>query len=281
MVSFSTLKASILSALLIAPLSSCAAMLETEQRALVEGQRVLPPTGDKNRVYVEFSEQTGEGGDFEDRAYEALCAEVVERGYALASYDEADYVLWATLRCFERVGTEEGNKTLAALGGIAGGVAVGVAVHEATENPSVSLTGGFVANWFFTWLIEKLTQAEHWAMVLDVQLARRLDEEARSTIRIEDQHKIRNATVSSAAYGIVSSTEAAAGGQSVTKTTEITLPTVFLELEQRVVAEAKARRKSKPEVADALLERLVSGLASQLPKNRSLGLACKAQPTND
>lgn len=248
-------------------ITSCAS-LETKQRSLVDGLRVTPSSADHNRVYVDFSDQTGEGAEFEDSVYEAICNNVEARGYELARHDEADYVLWATLRCFEQTGTEGGNKTLAGLGGIAGGVAAAVVASEVTDNPAYVWTFGAGGGWFFGWLIERLTRTEHWAMAIDLQLARRLDEEAKKTIRVEDQSRIRSATISGFSSGVVDSVEGGSSGQDVTATTEVTLPTVFLELEQRVIVEATARRKTKEEVAEALLVRLANGLAAHLPRNR-------------
>lgn len=128
----------LLATLSLSTLSSCAATLDAKMQTLVPGQRLRPPGKDENRVYIEFQDQTGEGSDFENRVYEAICTKVEEKGYDIVNHDEADYVLWTTLRLFDRVGKDEGDKVLAGLGGIAGGVATGVVVAELTENERLS-----------------------------------------------------------------------------------------------------------------------------------------------
>lgn len=249
-------------------LASCAATLETKMQTLVAGQRVEPPKKERNRVYVDFGDHTGEGADFEERVYEAICDKVTGRGYDLVNHDEADYVLWATLRFYDRVGTEEGNKALAGLGGIAGGVAAGIVTAEATGNATASWVAGIGGGAITAWAIDKATQKTHWAMAIDVQLGRRLDEAAKKLIKVEDQRRIQSATISGLQSGIVASVEDGGSGQSVTASTEVTETTVFLELEQRVIAQATSRGKSKEEVAEALIERLSNGLAAQLPRYR-------------
>jgi len=261
--------ASVLLALIsTSALASCAATLETKMQTMVAGQRVDAPGKDRNKVYVDFGDHTGEGADFENRVYEAICDKVTERGYDLVNHEEADYVLWATLRFYDRVGTEAGNKTLARLGGIAGGVAAGIVTAEVTESPTAGWLAGVGSGWFLSFLIEKLTQKEHWAMAIDLQLGRRLNEEAKKLIRVEDQRRIQSATISGLQSGIVGTVEGGGSGQSVTTATEVTETTVFLELEQRVIAQASSRRKSKEEVAEALIERLANGLSAQLPRYR-------------
>lgn len=261
----------LVAALTASSMTSCALVppkLETKMQTMVAGQRVKPPSSGRNTVYVDFSDHTGEGGQFEDTVYESICNRVEERGYILANHDEADYILWATLRFFDEVGTEEGNQALANLGGIAGGVAAGALTYEMTDSAVAGWAAGAVGGFGTKYLIEKATQETQWAMAIDLQLGRRLDEEAKRTIKTEDQRRIANATVAGLGSGAVASMEAGSSGQSVTASTEVTETTVFLELEQRVIAQATSRRKSKDEVAEALIDRLANGLSSQLPRYR-------------
>lgn len=232
--------------------SGCAATIETKMQTLVAGQRVDPPKKDRNKVYVDFGDHTGEGADFEDRVYESICDKVTERGYDLVNHDEADYVLWATLRFYDRVGTEAGNKALAGLGGIAGGVAAGIVTAEVTNNATASWVAGMGGGAITAWAIEKATQKAHWAMAIDVQLGRRLDEAAKKMIKVEDQRRIQSATIGGLQSGIVGTVEGGGSGQSVTSSTEVTETTVFLELEQRVIAQATSRGKDKEEVVEAV-----------------------------
>src|SRR4051812_8950374 len=116
-------------------LSGCAAAnaetAHTELRYMVAGVRVDPPPAGHNAVYIEFQDQTGQGADFEDRIYHEIISGVEARGYVHAkSHDQADMVLWATLRIFTEAGTAEGDRALAGLGAIAGGVTAGPAPAE-------------------------------------------------------------------------------------------------------------------------------------------------------
>jgi len=250
-------------------LASCAATLDAKMQTLVAGQRVSPPGRDENSVYIEFQDLTGEGGGFEQLVYDAVCDKVVERGYEIVNHDEADYVLWATLRLFDKVGKEDGDKVLAGLGGIAGGVASGIVVSELTENATAAWVAGIGGGTLTAVAIDKMTEKDHWAMVIDLQLGRRLDEAAKRTIKVEDQSKIQSATIAGVQSGIVGTAEGGGSTQSVNKSTEIVEETVFLELEQRVVGQATSRRKSREEVAVALIDRVSNGLASNLPRYRS------------
>lgn len=259
----------LVAALSVSTFASCAATLETKMQTMVSGQRVNLPKKGCNKVFVDFSDHTGEGGDFEDRVYEAISTRVTERGYDLVSYaDEADYILWATLRFYDRVGSDSGNKALAGLGAIAGGVAAGIVTAEVTENSTAAWLAGIGGGALTGMVISNLTQKDQWAMAIDLQLGRRLDEEAKKTIKVEDQRRIQSATISGLQSGIVGSVEGGGSGQTVTANTEVVEATVFLELEQRVIAQATSRKKSKEEVAEALIERVSTGLSSQLPRIR-------------
>lgn len=255
--------------LLLGPLSTgCAATLDCKMQSLVPAQRVRPPGKEQNRVYIEFQDQTGEGSDFEQRVYDAICDKVAQKGYDVANHDEADYVLWATLRVFDKVGKEDGDKVLAGLGGIAGGVATGIVVGELTENATAAWLAGVGGGTVAALAIDKLTEKDYWAMVIDLQLGRRLDEAAKRSIKVEDQSKIQSASIAGIQSGIVGTAEGGGSGQSVTKSTEYVEDTVFLELEQRVLAQATSRGKSREEVAVALIDRVSNGLSSELPRYR-------------
>jgi hypothetical protein len=256
----------VVAALAVSTLWSCAATMETKMQTLVAGQRVDPPAKGRNKVYIDFGDHTGEGADFENHVYESICGKVVERGYDLVNHDEADYVLWATLRFYDRVGTEEGNKALAGLGAVAGGVAVGTVTAEVTGNATAGWLAGLAGGAGTGMAIEYFTRKDHWAMAIDLQLGRRLDEAAKRTIRVEDQRRIQSASIAGLQSGIVGSVEGGGSGQQTTASTEVTETTVFLELEQRVIAQATSSGKSKEDVANALIERISNGLASQLPR---------------
>ena len=78
-------------------------------------------------------------------------------------------------------------------------------------------------------------------MAIDVQLGRRQDEAAKRLIKVEDQRRIQSATISALQSDIVGTVEGGGSSQGVTSTTEVAETTVFLELEQRVIAQATSR----------------------------------------
>jgi hypothetical protein len=101
-----------LATLSVVSLASCksvmAATLDTELQTLVAGQRPRPPSAERNKVYLVFQDQTGESAEFQKSVRAKIRKNVEEAGYKLANYDDAHYVLWATLRIFTKTGTEDG-----------------------------------------------------------------------------------------------------------------------------------------------------------------------------
>ena len=66
-------------------LGGCAAATpqtaHTELRYMIAGIRVDPPSPGHNTVYVEFQDQTAQGGEFEDVVYHNIISGVEARGY--------------------------------------------------------------------------------------------------------------------------------------------------------------------------------------------------------
>jgi hypothetical protein len=257
-----------LTALPLGWLTSCAsvmpATLETEMQTLLAGQRPRPPSAERNKVYLVFQDQTGESVDFQKSVQAKIRKNVEEAGYKLANSDKADYVLWATLRIFTKTGTEEGNRKLAALGGIVGGAAVGTVAADATDSATVGWVSGIATGAGTAYAIEKLTEKDHWAMVVDLQLASRVDEEIRKTIRTEDQKRLFQLSAA-AIQGAASNLDVGGSATAQTASSERVETTFFAELEQRLAASASSRGKSKAEVAEAMADRLANGIANQLP----------------
>jgi hypothetical protein len=231
----------------------------TELRYMVAGVRVDPPPAGHNSVYVEFQDQTGQGGDFEETIYREIIAGVQARGYVHAkSHDQADMVLWATLRIFTEAGTAEGDKALAGLGAIAGGVGAATAVGVvAGRGPTQWVAGGagVVAG---AAIVGALTRETAYQMVIDLQLARKVEGGVKTSSASGGQSGLQQATVTTGEAG------GSAMGQS--KSQQMTENKVHFEMEQRVLAVASGRRLTQDVARTALVPKLVSGLKSALPR---------------
>jgi Enterobacterial TraT complement resistance protein len=252
--------AAALSALLAA---GCAAATtetaHTELRYMVAGVRVDPPATGHNTVYVEFQDQTGQGGDFEDQIYQEILAGVQGRGYVTArDHAVADYVLWATLRIFSEAGTQEGDRALAGLGAIAGGVTgaetMGAAGGGKTTEWAGALSGAAVGGM----AVAMLTKENAYQMVIDLQLAKKVEGGVQTDSSNGAKSQLRQATL---AVG-----EAAGSSMGQAKSQHVVETKVHFEMEQRVLAVASGRRLTQDTARLALMPKLVSGLKSALPR---------------
>ena len=251
-----------LGTLMIGSFGCAAATAETthtELRYMIAGVRVDPPEPGHNTVYVEFQDQTAQGGDFEDNVYHAVLQGVQDRGYVITKdHKKADLVLWATLRIFTEAGTAEGDRALAALGAIAGGVTGAVAVHAAGGGTAATWAGGgagAVGGYFIT----KVAMKENsYQMVIDLQLARKVKGGVQTESGSGSQSGLQQATVTLGESG------GSRMGQS--KSQHVVEQKVHFEMEQRVLALASGRRLEQMVARDALVPKIVSGLKSALPR---------------
>lgn len=233
----------------------------TELRYMIAGIRVDPPAPGHNTVFVEFQDQTAQGGDFEDLVYREVISGVESRGYInTKDHSKADYVLWATLRIFTEAGTEAGDRALAGLGAIAGGVtgaaAVGAAGGSGTAQWAGALAGGGAAGV----AVAMMTKKNAFQMVIDLQLARKVTGGVQTDSASGAQSGLRQATVTAGESG--GSTMGQSKAQRVVETK------VHFEMEQRVLAVADGTRLTQEIARAALIPKLISGLKSSLPRVR-------------
>jgi hypothetical protein len=249
--------------LCLAALAGCAASTaetaHTELRYMLAGVRVDPPATGHNSVYVEFQDQTGQGGDFEDTIYSEIVKGVQARGYVHAKdHSQADYVMWATLRIFTEAGTKEGDAALANLGAIAGGVAGAGATHAAGGGPLATWAGAVAGAGAAGVAVAMLTKENSYQMVIDLQLAKKVEGGVQTDTSSGGESGLAQVTL---ARG-----EAGASRMGQTKSQHMVETKVHFEMEQRVLALASGRRLTMETARAALVPKLISGLKSALPR---------------
>jgi len=243
--------------------SGCAAATKetakTELRYMIAGVRVDPPAPGHNLVYVEFQDQTAQGGDFEDFVYQQVLAGIQQRGYVTTKdHGKADMVLWATLRIFTEAGTPEGDRALAGLGAIAGGVA-GVTAMRAAGGGAGAQWAGAIGGAGAGFVIASMAMKENaYQMVIDLQLARKVAGGVQTESGSGAQSGLQQATITAGEAG--GSTMGQGKSQRMVETK------VHFEMEQRVLAIASGRRLEQTVARDALVPKLISGLKSALPR---------------
>jgi hypothetical protein len=231
----------------------------TELRYMIAGIRVDPPAPNHNTVYVEFQDQTGQGGDFEDTVYHEIVNGVTNRGYiAVKDHSKADYVLWATVRIFTEAGTEEGDKALAGLGAIAGGAAAAGAVSAAGARGATPFIAGVGAAGLAYAAVTVLNKKNAYQMVIDLQLARKVAGGVQTDSASSGQSGLQQGTV---AVG-----EAGGSSHQQSKSQHYVENKVHFEMEQRILAIADGTRLTMDVARAALIPKLISGLKSSLPR---------------
>lgn len=233
---------------------------DTQLSTMLPAKRVDPPRPGENSVWIEFQDQTGQGIDL----YDDLVLAVQSKGYEpVGDFETADYVLWATLRIFDKQ-DENFHSRLAALGGIAGGMAGAGAVYQATGNWWVAGGAGLGAGTAAGVVIAKATREVAWGMVVDVQLGKKVDggvEVERSTGRDADG-------TSATAMGTQIGAESGRSTDSESSSASMTETRTRFELEQRILASTKGRRMSREVAYDAITPRLRNALGSLLARAR-------------
>lgn len=232
----------------------------TQLSTMLPATRIDPPRPGQNSIWVEWQDQTGQGIDL----YNDVVRSVEEMGYrAVNDFEAADYALWATLRIFDRVDSSF-DERVAGLGGIAGGIAAGTAIGQATGNWGYGTAGGVAAGGLAAAGIAALTRQNEWAMVVDIQLGRRVEggvETGQTSSRDAD-------AIARTGMGTGMSAE---GGRSVdeqTRSQAFTETRARFELEQRIMARTGGTRMDRPVALDAMLPRLRNALSAQLPRAR-------------
>jgi len=231
----------------------------TELRYMIAGIRVDPPAPNHNTVYVEFQDQTAQGGDFEDTVYHEIVNGVTNRGYiAVKDHSKADYVLWATVRIFTEAGTEAGDKALAGLGAIAGGAAAAGAVSAAGGRGATPFVAGVGAAGLAYAAVTVLNKKNAYQMVIDLQLARKVEGGVQTDNASSGQSGLQQGT---ATVG-----EAGGSNHQQSKAQHYVENKVHFEMEQRILAVADGTRLTMDVARAALVPKLISGLKSSLPR---------------
>lgn len=234
---------------------------DTKIFPMLPSKRIDPPRQGQNTIWVEFQDQTGQNIDL----YDEIVDSVESRGYSLTNdFYEADYALWATLRMFDKK-DENFNSRMAALGGVAGGVATGVAVAEATDNwwygSAAGVAGGSVTGAAIGWA----TREAVWAMVVDVQLARKINDEG-----IETRREISTSSAAVSGTGMSTPGGIESGGE-VTRDSvsqEVVETRTRLEVAQRLLGESKGTRMDRATAQQAIMPRMSNSLQQLLPRAR-------------
>ncbi len=232
----------------------------TQLSTMLPATRIDPPRPGQNSIWVEWQDQTGQGIDL----YPDVVQAVEAMGYrAVNDFEAADYALWATLRIFDRVDSSF-DERIAGLGGIAGGIAAGTAIGQATGSWGYGTAGGVAAGGLAAAGIAALTRQNEWAMVVDVQLGRRVEggvETGQTASRDAD-------AVANTGMGTGMSRESGRSVDGQTRTQAFTETRTRFELEQRIMARTSGTRMDRSVAQDAMLPRLRQALSSQLPRAR-------------
>lgn len=246
-------------------LSGCAATAQSAQddtklSTLLPAKRVDPPAPGENSIWIEFQDQTGQGIDL----YNTIVNGVTAKGYEPTNdFENADYVLWATLRIFDKA-DEDFNERLAGLGAVAGGLATGTAVGSATNSWGYGTAAGVGAGAASGGIVAWATMKEQWAMVVDVQLGKKVSGGVvTNRTSGSDDESISN-TNGATPFG-------AEGGSSIdteTSSQTFTETRTRFELEQRILAYTEGTRMSRDVAYDAMAPRLENSLSSLLPRTR-------------
>lgn len=248
---------------ILLPITGCratASNAETSLHTLLPARRIDPPEAGKNTIYIEVQDQTGQGID--SFLYDEVVDGVEDRGYRLAnSFEDAEYVLWATVRIWDKA-DENFNQLVAGLGGVAGGLATAGVVSEATNNTLLT-SGAGVAGGLVTYVImEKLLMKNIYGMVVDVQLGKKVDGGVEITTDISKESTLDSVQGSPAGSGIDAArqidNDKSVGTYKETR--------VRAECEQRIVATAEGTRLRKDDGLDAIRERLRNSLTNMLAR---------------
>jgi hypothetical protein len=249
-----------------ASLAGCAATTDKESTSLAVALphvRLDPPRPGENVVYFDFRDLTGSG--LEEDGFDALERAILDRGWQVTrDYHEAYYVLWADVRLFDIAGTKAGDDGLSQLGAIGAGAAAGYGIARVTDNTLAGVVGGGVSYLAAREVFQSANSTAQYQMVIDLVLGRKVEGGVESHRSIERSFT----TASYTAVGHGQGGELALGTSRSTMAQELEERRVHHELEQRLIATTQGRRMTKDMARIELLERLVEGLKSQLPRVR-------------
>ena len=170
-----------LSLFLLLGVTGCKAA-EVGVDAMLRGAAIEAPAEGMNKIWIEFQDQTSQGGGFEDTMFETIQDAVEERGYEIVRDSaDANYALWATLRGFKQVGNAEAyDELLSGLGDVAGPMDN----SELDQSPRGGLGEGsgesLMGSGMTTGMKNTFTQTKYFLMVCDVQIGLSQEEEGAS-----------------------------------------------------------------------------------------------------
>jgi outer membrane lipoprotein SlyB len=231
-----------------------------------------PPVRGKNKVWVEFQDMSAQGGSFEDAIWEGAQDAVERRGYESVAFPEdADYVVWATLRMFDEVeDAETTNKAITGMGAVAGGVAGGVIGHNASGGSHDATTIGALAGGGVGGVVAaSLTRTKTFVMVVDLQISSRRDDAIVYKEAVGTEGDLDTTTAGSVSLdGGFGSTESGQTKIDSQSSASFVRESFFAEKEQRLMATAKGTSMNEEEAKDLLIPKIIDGLGGQLPRYR-------------
>jgi Enterobacterial TraT complement resistance protein len=256
------------------PLTSCAANRESAKTIIQwQGQvaRLQPGSVGENRVWVDFNDISGGTTDLRPQIERAINA----KGYVAAkSFDQADFVIWATVRFFDEV--NEDNKSIrdAALTGAVVGGAAGAVVgynSNATGGSQLGRTavgglGGAVVGAGIGAGIAMLTKESEYQLILDVQLARKISGGVETTVNASNQTSGKDASVGVSNNQLGASAQGAESDNKAGQSQQVTVKKLHLETENRLVASTKGTRLPKEEGIASIVAKLENAIPQLLPR---------------
>ncbi len=259
----------------LAVMTGCGATRETAKVDVVWQSpiaRLEPAEVGQDKVWIDFQNVTGGTDDLLPH----IEAAIIARGYHLAkSHKEADFVLWTTLRFFDKV--DENNSSArnaimagAVIGGAAGGVTGYASAAHRGINTGASTAGGVVGGAIIGagagYAINYFTSEEKFEMILDVQLGRKISGGVMTTEKSgtgnDAKDHVIGAAETNAGTLVQNSTNSATSGQKQ----EMKREKAHFETENRICIASYGNRLKKEDAFGSILDRLKNALPQTLPR---------------
>ncbi len=255
-------------------LGGCAAD-RTSAKTTIQWQgqvaRLEPGKVGENKVWVDFNDISGGTTDLRADIERAVTA----KGYVMAKgFDEADFVLWATLRFFDEVNEDTTSVRDAALtGAIAGGAAGAVIGYNSNSSrgsqggrTAVGGVGGAVAGAAIGAGVGLLMKEHEYQLILDVQLARKIAGGVDTTVNASAANGTVEENNAAAGTQVGVTTQSAATANKNGQSQQVTVKKLHLETENRLIASTKGTRLPKEEGMASIVTKVENALPSLLPR---------------